>query len=109
MMYSVWNHGERNYEYYSTPETSNDTSSPKPSHLRGTTLGLAPESAGWPLPAHARMVGTGKYPKGHIASKTSSGNALSGMPSLTAPNLLLFGGLGLAFYHFVMRPAYSRK
>lgn len=99
-MYSVWDHAARVYNYYRTPDTSAATSSPKPAHLRSATLGLSPEKAAWPLPSNARLVGKGKYPKGHIASKHGGGVGLGFLPDLTPTNIMVIGGLAYVWWRF---------
>jgi hypothetical protein len=96
MIYSAWDHAERRYDYYRTPEKSARTQAPKPSHLRSQSLGMTPEQAAWPLPASARLVGHGKYPKGMIASSQSAGMGLGSFLSLdlTFSNLMLLGLVG---------------
>lgn len=97
MMYSVWDHAARTYHYYQTPEHNGATSAPKPAHLRSANkLGLSPERAAWPLPSDAKLVGSGKYPKGMIASRESS---LGIIPiDLTPVNMVVLGGLGYLIY-----------
>lgn len=96
MMYSVWDHAARAYNYYRTPETSAATSAPKPAHLRSARLGLSPEQAAWPLPSNARLVGKGKYPKGFIAHPKEG---LGAVPlSLTTTNMIVMGVLGYVAY-----------
>ena len=104
MMYSVWDHANRQYDYYRSPDKSSATSSPKPSHLRSVELGLSPEQAAWPLPSNARKVGIGKYPKGYIAS-TEGGTALGIIPDMTLTNVVLMGALGFMAYTFLWKPA----
>lgn len=94
MIYSVWNHAVRRYDYYRTPETSAAVNAPTPKHLLGVgdDLGLAPEEAAWPLPANAVPAGSGKDPKGQVASRDSVGGRFFERP------ILLFGiGLALAW------------
>lgn len=98
MTYSVWDHAARQYDYYQSPERSQATSAPKPDHLRGKALGLAPEDAAWPLPAGSRKVGTGKHPVGFIASRESQGLGILDV-DFTPTNLLLLGAVG----YFVWR------
>lgn len=96
MMYSVWDHGARVYHYYQTPDRNAATSAPKPAHLRSSVLGLSPERAAWPLPEGARKVGTGKYPKGMIASRHSE---LGFIPlDFTPMNMLVLGAVGFWLY-----------
>lgn len=91
MIYSVWNHAARVYDYYETREKNNATSAPKPGHLKPSTLGLSPEQSAWPLPSNAKRIGQGKYPKGHIASKIVSSLGID----YTAPsNLFILGLVG---------------
>lgn len=101
-MFSVWDHANRVYKYYESPEASAATSAPKPAHLRSATLGMSPEEAAWPLPSNAKFVGRGKYPRGQIASTQSSGNGL-GMIDFTPGNMFLFGVVGFMTWRFLQR------
>lgn len=94
MLYSVWDHADRVYDYYQTAEKDAATSAPKPAHLRAPTLGVIPEKAAWPLPKNAVKVGRGKYPKGFIASRMSS----PAFPSLGDTKVLGGAGLGLLLW-----------
>lgn len=105
MIYSVWDHGDRLYKYYETKEKSAATSAPSPKHIRSSRLGASPEDAAWPLPAGARLVGRGKYPKGYIASTSSGGNALGILPALTPNNVILYGVVGFLAWKFFLEPA----
>ncbi len=100
MIYSVWSHANRRYDYFQTPTRTEDTNAPKPSHLGHDTLGLAPEEAAWPLPSGAKFIGSGKYPKGMIASKSSGGLGLGLIPDFTLDNLVLYGALGFFAWHY---------
>jgi hypothetical protein len=105
MTYSVWDHANRVYNYYQTPENSAATSAPKPAHLRSSILGMSPEEAAWPLPSGAAFVGTGKYPRGHIASPGSAGRTGLGFFGIfdSGPgNLLLLGALGFVAWQFFL-------
>ena len=103
MIYSVWDHADRNYKYYETPEKSSATSAPKPMHLKPSTLGMDPEKASWPLPSNAKFIGRGKYPKGFIASPKSAGNKALGFISLdpTPMNVLVIGGIGFILWKYL--------
>lgn len=90
MIYSKWNQADRLYHYYETPEKSHASSAPAPAHLRVSGLGATPDEAGWPLPDNATFVGTGKYPKGHIAS--------SGTPGFSTTSWIIAGVLGYFGY-----------
>lgn len=99
MMYSVWDHADRSYKYYRTPDNDAATSSPKPAHLKATALGLSPEQAAWPLPFNARPVGKGKYPKGFIASKQS--RAALGIIPDSPTQIVLYGALAFLAYRYL--------
>ena len=97
MIYSVWDHGNRRYDYYQTAERSSRVNAPTPKHFSNVhELGMAPEEAAWPLPSGAKFVGSGKTPKGMIAER---GGASLGFFELRNPlHLLLLGALGIALY-----------
>lgn len=98
-MYSVWDHANRSYRYYRTPGGDPSTSAPKPEHLKETALGLSPEQAAWPLPANAKQVGIGKYPKGYIASKNGGGQGLGiDLVPKSPEQIILYGALAFAAY-----------
>ncbi len=104
MTYSVWDHPSRSYHYYEAPGKDHEVNSPKPKHLGSSALGTSPDRAAWPLPSGARLVGKGRYPKGHIASR-KSGMALGLIPDITPTNLLLWGALGYMVYTYIWKPA----
>ncbi len=88
MRFSVWNQSSLAYDYYVAPGELAVANAPQPGHLITTTkLGLTPGMAAWPLPASARKVGSGTYPKGRIAEKKSAITrpALSGTPEVSTP------------------------
>jgi hypothetical protein len=76
--YSVWNQGAGAFDYYEAPGVEAKANVPKPAHLRHRTLGSTPTQAAWPLPASARLVGSGDHARGRVAS-FSSGSALGGV------------------------------
>ena len=79
MIYSVWDHSERRYDYYRTPEKSAEEHAPKPKHVKDHAMGATPTEAAWPLPGNARLVGHGKYPKGQIATRSRGGLGLGAL------------------------------
>lgn len=80
--YSVWNQAAEKYDYYQSADADNEYNAPAPRHLRpNTKLGTTPDAAGWPLPAGARKVGSGDYPRGLVASR-GGGGALGLIPFL---------------------------
>jgi hypothetical protein len=70
MEYSVWRPATKTYDYYETAKVS--AAYPTPS-LPAKELGLSPERAAWTLPAGAKKVGSGAYPKGMVASPKGLG------------------------------------
>lgn len=105
MIYSVWDHARRVYDYYDAPNAQLDaaTQPPAPSHLRGSQLGAVPEAAAWPLPSSAQPIGSGKYPKGMIASRSSGGLGLGFVSlDLTISNVAILGGLGYLVWKYVL-------
>ena len=101
MVYSVWDHARRVYDYYETPKTSSAINAPKPGHLRAATLGTTPDDAAWPLPSDARKIGEGKYPRGHIATRKGGLAGLGFLPDLTPTNMLLIGAFGFFVWKMV--------
>ncbi|MCC7024570.1 MAG: hypothetical protein IT338_17215 [Thermomicrobiales bacterium] len=67
MRYSVWNPGQRQFDYYDAAGDDVGAHAPKPTHLRARALGSTVEQAAWPLPAGARFVGTGVHAQGRVA------------------------------------------
>ena len=106
MMHSVWNHDRRRYDYYQSNETQKSVHPPSPTHIpSGTQLGVTPEEAAWPLPGNARYVGSGKYAKGRISSRSSGLGALGIIPDLSPVNIVLLGALGWMLYEYIWKPA----
>lgn len=69
MIYSIYNHGSRTYDYYQAPATA-ATHAPVPPRASGpSAMGATAEQAAWPLPASARKVGSGAEAKGRIARR----------------------------------------
>lgn len=96
MIFSVWNQGTRRYDYYESPQPEASANVEKPRHLRTRKLGSTVTQAAWPLPANARMVGSGDQAHGRIASR--GGSALGaaddgGMGTVKIGMLLLSGFL----------------
>jgi hypothetical protein len=68
MIYSVWNQGAGVFDYYEAPGVEAKANVGKPTHLRSRTLGATPSQAAWPLPAAARLVGSGEHAQGRVSS-----------------------------------------
>jgi hypothetical protein len=101
MIYSVWDHARRVYNYFETPNKSSAINAPKPGHLRAATLGMTPDEAAWPLPSDARLAGSGKYPKGRIAVQKRALAGLGILPDLTPANMILIGAVGFFVWNMV--------
>lgn len=111
MIYSVWDHARREYDYYQTPEKNGATQSPPPKHIRRHKLGITPEEAAWPLPANAVRVGAGKYPKGHVATRRGGLGGIGPLgiiPDLTPTNAVLLGALGWMVWTYMIKPTQGR-
>lgn len=94
MLFSVWNYGNRAYDYYESGQRSG-THAPTPPRARGaTSLGATPEQAAWPLPAGARLVGSGPEPRGRIATSGSE-------PGMNDLEPVILVGLGAAVLWWV--------
>lgn len=85
MLYSVWNQGARQYDYYEAPGVEARANVEPPKHIPARPLGASVTEAAWRMPAGAMQVGRGEYARGRIASL---GAADGGTRSLT-PVLLL--------------------
>lgn len=100
MIYSVWDQARGLYRYYEAGGPMESTNSPRPRHVSGgDKLGVPPELAAWPLPSGAREVGSGHYPRGHVAYRRGMGDLID----LSPTNLLLLGALGWVFYTSVWK------
>jgi hypothetical protein len=96
VIYSVWNQGARQYDYYEAPTVQNSANTPVPKHIRAKPLGATIDQAAWPLPSTAKLVGRGKLAQGRIASR--GGNLLSLGAINMDTNTIGMIGLGLAAF-----------
>lgn len=96
MIYSVWNQGARQYDYYEAPGEQAKVNTPSPKHLRPSKLGLTVTQAAWPLPMSAVRRGSGPLARGRIASR-GGGVALGGFDLMDPTFLLLLAG-GFLFW-----------
>lgn len=96
MRYSVWNPGQRAFDYYDAAGDDVSAHAPKPTHLRARALGSTVEQAAWPLPVGATFVGSGDHAQGRIACArgTALGDAdASGGLGLLKIGLLVTAGV----------------
>ena len=95
MIYSVWNQGAGDFEYYEDGVPQQTLNVEKPSHISDRTLGATVDQAAWPLPASARLTCRGPVPIGRIAAR-KTGLALGSLTDdLSLAKIAL---LGLAAY-----------
>ena len=69
MRYSVWSFGKGAYDYYEDARQPTAQNAPRPGHLANRTLGSTVDQASWPLPADAKLVGSGSVAIGRVASR----------------------------------------
>lgn len=101
MVYSVWNERARAYDYYESLGAA-PIAVPTPSHLKpGQQLGIAPDRAGWPKPASARLVGRGPYAKGVIAM----GDAENPDTQMSGKSKLLIAVVAVPFILWALKRA----
>lgn len=104
MLYSVYNFGSSQYDYYETAEPQASLNTEKPSHLRNRTLGATVDQAAWPLPPTAKRIGSGPDAVGRVAVK-KTGAALG---DISTDNPLVKGGLlavaAVLAYKYVVKP-----
>lgn len=108
MIYSVWNQGAGDFEYYETSAEQPSLNVEKPDHLVSRTLGSTIDQAAWPLPPGAALVGRGSAPVGRIASR-GGGASLGddeGDVTMVKVGLLVFAAF-LLWKH--MAPAGRRR
>lgn len=68
MIWSVWNHAIRGYDYYRSPDPDDRVNTPSPKHIPRKDHGVPPDRASWPLPKNAVKIGSGELARGRIAS-----------------------------------------
>ncbi len=95
MIYSVYHHGHRKYDYYQDGRTDG-THAGAPGVLASGKIGVVPEAGAWRLPLTATKIGSGEMPRGRIASR--GGVPLLGV-SLSDPTTLVIAiGVGYLAY-----------
>ena len=96
MIYSVWNQGARQWDYYEDNSQQSTANTPKPSHIPNARIGATPDEAAWPLPSSARRTGSGNEPRGRVAARKG---ALSGVGNILDEKLVVTAGvLGLLWW-----------
>jgi hypothetical protein len=91
MIYSVYNHDRKVFDYYEGMGPGGTHAGAPPSPLFGGGIGVAPEVAAWKVPPGARKVGSGELPRGRVASFGTVGG-LGDILDSTSPVLLLVAG-----------------
>jgi hypothetical protein len=108
MMYSVYNPGRLEYDYYQDARTQETLNTEKPTHVPNRTMGATPEQAAWALPSDAIKVGSGKQAIGRVAAKKTAA-VLAGVgddPSTMKIALAL--GAAFLLWKYVAKPRRSR-
>lgn len=98
MMYSVWNQPARKFDYYETTQEQLGANTPAPKHISASKLGVPADHAGWPLPANAKLVGSGDMAKGRIARNPRIPSKALGAFSGVSRSTVGMVGLGLAAF-----------
>jgi len=109
MIYSVWNPGTSQFDYFETNKLATKLNVEKPAHITQRTLGSTPEQAAWPLPRDARPIGTGPDAIGRVASHKSPralGDATDNT-NLAYAGALLVGGYLL--WKYVVNPPRRKR
>jgi hypothetical protein len=112
VIYSVWKQASGTYDYYESSREQPTLNVEKPSHIRGSsTLGATVLQAAWPLPADAKLVGSGEQAVGRVAAKGGQGGFSSvGDVSFDDPLVKagVFVGIGVLLWKFVAKPKRRR-
>jgi hypothetical protein len=99
MIYSVYDHDRKVYDYYEGqgPRGTHATAPPVP--LSQGQLGATSSQAAWKVPPGSRKIGSGDLPRGRIAAMGGLGDIMIGDNSLA--RIAVFGVLGyIAWRHF---------
>jgi hypothetical protein len=88
MIFSVYHHGAKRYDYYEDGRTEG-THAGAPTILATGKIGVIPEAAAWRLPLTAKKIGSGEIPRGRIASR--GGGPLAGIE--LAPTTVAIGAV----------------
>ena len=98
MIYSIWNYGSRQYDYYESGGSPSTTHAATPGRpLFGNKLGVTPEQAAVKLPLGARKVGSGTAARGSVASRAS----MAGFEPSSITSLLIASGLAYAAWRYL--------
>ena len=94
MIYSVWNQGVGDFEYFKDSKVQHDLNVEKPEHIKNRALGSTVNQAAWPLPSAVTPIGRGPSPIGRVAS-SGGGESLGADDGMntTKVGLLLLAGL----------------
>lgn len=96
MMYSVWDHRAKRYDYYEADGATGTHAGTPPSPLMASHLGMTPEQCAWRLPAGARKVGSGTVARGRVAATVGIAMGDFDLPSWTVP--VAIGAAALYFW-----------
>ncbi len=100
-MYSVWNDPHKRWDYYEAMGHLKGGFAPKPRIPTGNRLGVAPDDAARPLPAGAKLVGSGQLARGMIASRKSA-LGFFGFDTGTLMRFAVYGAIGYVVWTMVL-------
>ncbi len=106
MIWSTWNQGLGAFDYFDDGRPQQRLNVEKPSHLVSRTLGSTVDQAAWPLPPHARHIGSGPHAVGRVAVRKGIGVAVGDVSdsSLVKAGLLVASAV-LLWKYVVKSPA----
>lgn len=94
MIWSVWDHTRKAYDYYQSANGATGThAGTPPAPMLSPEMGMAPEESAWRVPPGARKIGSGVVARGRVAT-------LGGVDSIGLPSYAVPLGLGLAALYF---------
>ena len=101
-IYSVWNIGTGQFDYYETDQQPRRTNAGKPGHLRSRTLGMTVEQAAWPLPLGAVRTGSGPHAQGKVAIHPSEALGAASGGGMTAVKAFLLATAGAMGWKYLV-------
>lgn len=78
MIYSVYDHDRKVYDYYEGPGPSGTHATAPPSPLAQSQLGATVEQGAWKVPPGAKKIGSGDMPIGRVAAMGGLGDLVIG-------------------------------
>lgn len=101
MIYSVYDHNRRVYDYYEGDGPRGTHAGAPPAPLFTSDIGATVEQAAWKVPPGSRKIGSGDLPKGRIAAMGGIGDISIGGKSLST--IAVYGGLAYVLWRSLKR------